>query len=113
MRLQSVYGGESTRARESAVSSGRFGAVPLRRPGEQVDPACPPSPPEPDHRRGQALARPAEPCAQRLEVPPQYPIDRFIVDFACVEARLVVEVDGATHSTERERLYDAARARII
>ena len=29
----------------------------------------------------------------------QYPIDRFIVDFACVEARLVVEVDGATHST--------------
>lgn len=43
----------------------------------------------------------------------QYPIDRFIVDFACVEARLVVEVDGATHSTERERLYDAARARVI
>jgi very-short-patch-repair endonuclease len=43
----------------------------------------------------------------------QYPIDRFIVDFACVEARLVVEVDGATHSTGRELLYDAARAGII
>lgn len=43
----------------------------------------------------------------------QYPIDRFIVDFACVEARLVVEVDGATHSTGHELVYDAARTRII
>ncbi|MCJ2138806.1 endonuclease domain-containing protein [Methylobacterium sp. E-066] len=43
----------------------------------------------------------------------QYPIDRFIVDFACVEARLVVEVDGATHSTDWEIHSDAARTAII
>ncbi|MCJ2058116.1 DUF559 domain-containing protein [Methylobacterium sp. J-048] len=43
----------------------------------------------------------------------QYPIDRFIVDFACVEAKLVVEVDGATHSTEWEVHSDAARTAII
>jgi very-short-patch-repair endonuclease len=33
----------------------------------------------------------------------------FIVDFACYEARLVIEVDGATHSTPQEIERDAAR----
>jgi very-short-patch-repair endonuclease len=33
----------------------------------------------------------------------------FIADFACFDARLVVEVDGATHSTEAEIARDAAR----
>ena len=28
----------------------------------------------------------------------QYTIDRFVVDFACVEQQLVVEVDGDSHS---------------
>ena len=33
----------------------------------------------------------------------------FIVDFACYEARLVVEVDGATHTTEAELEKDRRR----
>ena len=33
----------------------------------------------------------------------------FIVDFACLEARLILEVDGATHSTETELARDTAR----
>ena len=33
----------------------------------------------------------------------------FIADFACHEARLVVEVDGATHSSDAEVMRDAAR----
>src|SRR5271156_6138351 len=33
----------------------------------------------------------------------------FIVDFACYEARLVIEVDGATHSTAQEIERDATR----
>jgi very-short-patch-repair endonuclease len=41
----------------------------------------------------------------------QVPLCGFIVDFACTEARLVIEVDGATHSTdeeiERDRFRDA------
>lgn len=37
----------------------------------------------------------------------QHPIGRFIVDFYCHQARLVVEVDGASHAFEEE--YDAAR----
>ena len=34
----------------------------------------------------------------------------FIADFASFDARLVIEVDGATHSTEQEIAYDAARS---
>ena len=37
-------------------------------------------------------------------------LNGFIVDFACLEARLVLEVDGATHSTEVEIARDAARS---
>jgi very-short-patch-repair endonuclease len=33
----------------------------------------------------------------------------FIVDFACFEARLLVEIDGATHSTDWEIAYDKRR----
>jgi very-short-patch-repair endonuclease len=34
----------------------------------------------------------------------------FVVDFACYKARLVIEVDGATHSTDAERARDAMRS---
>ena len=43
----------------------------------------------------------------------QLPIGPFIVDFACREARLVVEVDGAKHSTDDEVAYDAARTAFL
>ena len=42
----------------------------------------------------------------------QVPLHGYIVDFVCLEARLVIEVDGATHSTDdelqRDRLREAA-----
>jgi len=37
----------------------------------------------------------------------------FIVDFASFEARLIVEVDGATHSTESEVARDSRRDEIL
>lgn len=37
----------------------------------------------------------------------QHPNGRFILDFYCHEARLVVEVDGDSHAFQEE--YDAAR----
>ena len=37
----------------------------------------------------------------------QHPIEMFIVDFYCHEARLAVEVDGEIHNTKRE--YDEGR----
>jgi very-short-patch-repair endonuclease len=34
----------------------------------------------------------------------------FIVDFASFDGRLIIEVDGATHSTDEELARDAARS---
>ena len=41
----------------------------------------------------------------------QVPIDRYIADFVCREARLVVELDGGQHSDQVE--YDAGRTEVI
>jgi very-short-patch-repair endonuclease len=45
----------------------------------------------------------------------QVPLGRFIVDFACHHAKVVVEVDGDTHYTgeamQKDRERDAALAR--
>jgi very-short-patch-repair endonuclease len=41
----------------------------------------------------------------------QHPIGPFFADFACIEHRLVVELDGESHDWTYER--DAARARSL
>jgi very-short-patch-repair endonuclease len=41
----------------------------------------------------------------------QHPIGRFIVDFVCLERRLVVEVDGGQHTEDAQVVYDARRDR--
>lgn len=43
----------------------------------------------------------------------QHPIDRYIVDFVTIDGRLIVEVDGATHSITAELARDAERTRIL
>jgi very-short-patch-repair endonuclease len=40
-------------------------------------------------------------------------LNGFVVDFACYEARLVIEVDGGTHSTDTEVERDAARTELL
>jgi very-short-patch-repair endonuclease len=35
------------------------------------------------------------------------PIGRYIADFVCLQARLIVEVDGGQHSTESDAARDA------
>ena len=39
----------------------------------------------------------------------QLPIGSCIADFACRSAKLVIEVDGVTHSSDEEIAYDQAR----
>jgi len=39
----------------------------------------------------------------------QHPLGRYIVDFFCCDAELVVEVDGDVHDTDRARRHDAVR----
>jgi very-short-patch-repair endonuclease len=41
----------------------------------------------------------------------QHPIGPYVVDFLCAEARLVVEIDGLIHDSQRE--YDAERDDVL
>jgi very-short-patch-repair endonuclease len=39
----------------------------------------------------------------------QHPIDRFIIDFYCAQAKLCIEIDGSSHLEPSQAEYDAAR----
>ena len=39
----------------------------------------------------------------------QHPINRFIADFYCHQAKLVIEVDGLYHNDEDQKIYDEGR----
>jgi very-short-patch-repair endonuclease len=41
----------------------------------------------------------------------QVPIDRFVVDFVCRDAKLIIELDGGQHDEDRAR--DANRTEIL
>jgi very-short-patch-repair endonuclease len=41
----------------------------------------------------------------------QHPIWRFIADFYCAEAKLVIEIDGDTHAEPDQQEYDRARTK--
>ena len=43
----------------------------------------------------------------------QRSVDRFIVDFFCFKARLVIELDGSQHCTEDGIAYDSIRTDIL
>ena len=40
-------------------------------------------------------------------------IDHFIADFYCHGARLIIELDGSQHYTDRGKAHDAARTKIL
>ncbi len=40
----------------------------------------------------------------------QHAIGPYVVDFACAEARLIVELDGASHDSDEQRAFDAKRS---
>lgn len=40
----------------------------------------------------------------------QYPLGRYIVDFVCIDARLVVELDGGQHAAREQSEDDALRS---
>jgi very-short-patch-repair endonuclease len=53
------------------------------------------------------LAEFARPPAAGWKFRRQYPIDGFIADFACVEAGVVIELDGGQHAEQAD--YDRMR----
>lgn len=42
-----------------------------------------------------------------------HPIDRYVVDFVTLDGKLIVEVDGVTHSTPSEIERDNARTQVL
>ncbi len=43
----------------------------------------------------------------------QHSIGRYVADFVCLEARLVIELDGEQHGLDAAQAYDAARTAFI
>jgi len=43
----------------------------------------------------------------------QHPINSYIVDFYCHSAKLVIEVDGDSHSKKEQIIHDEIRTQII
>lgn len=43
----------------------------------------------------------------------QHPIDFFIIDFYCADAKLLIEIDGDSHSTKEQQEYDKARTEYL
>ncbi len=43
----------------------------------------------------------------------QHPIPPYVADFACVEAKLIVEVDGPSHRVEAQAARDARRTAFL
>lgn len=47
-----------------------------------------------------------------IRVRRQYAIENFIVDFACIKAKIVIEIDGQSHDDSRLQ-HDAERQTIL
>ena len=67
-------------------------------------------------------ATPAERCAWRLlrnrrllglKFRRQHPVAGIVADFACLEHRVVLELDGAYHDTPEQRAYNHRRDTIL
>ncbi|MEQ1755767.1 MAG: DUF559 domain-containing protein [Micropepsaceae bacterium] len=43
----------------------------------------------------------------------QHPVGPYIVDFACLQHKFIVEVDGATHGSDDEVAHDERRRRFL
>jgi very-short-patch-repair endonuclease len=43
----------------------------------------------------------------------QFPIKNYIVDFACVEHKLIVELDGPSHTHDDQSEYDEKRTAFL
>lgn len=43
----------------------------------------------------------------------QHIIDRYIVDFVCLEKRIIIELDGCQHKREKDQNYDKNRSKYL
>ena len=43
----------------------------------------------------------------------QYPIGKYIVDFACRKEKIIIEIDGSQHNEDENILYDKERTAFL
>jgi very-short-patch-repair endonuclease len=43
----------------------------------------------------------------------QHPVDRYVVDFVTLDGKLIIEVDGVTHSSSTEIQRDEVRTKVL
>ncbi|MDQ6757865.1 MAG: class I tRNA ligase family protein, partial [Bacteroidota bacterium] len=43
----------------------------------------------------------------------QHPIDSYIVDFVCLQQKLIIEIDGGYHETEKQKILDDERTKAL
>lgn len=71
-------------------------------------------------QRAREMRRPLTPAERKVwqrvrnnqlgfKIRRQHVIDRFITDFCCPQAKVVIEIDGDTHAEPDQAEYDAAR----
>ena len=53
------------------------------------------------------LLRNRQRCGEKFRR--EHPLGIYTVDFYCLQAKLVVEVDGSSHDSDDAKRYDAAR----
>src|SRR5260370_287103 len=63
-----------------------------------------------DQRQAPPLAKPSKEASRGFLLGRQVVLGGYIADFAYFDVRLVVEVDGGTHSTNEEIARDAERS---
>jgi len=50
---------------------------------------------------------------KRLKFKRQYPLGRYIVDFICLEKKLIIELDGYQHKEENQERHDKQRTAFL
>ena len=43
----------------------------------------------------------------------QYPIGKYIVDFVCIELKLIIELDGGQHNEDKNIIYHSERTKFL
>ena len=43
----------------------------------------------------------------------QYPVGKYIVDFICLDKKLIIEIDGFQHKEENQERYDKERTNYL
>jgi very-short-patch-repair endonuclease len=71
--------------------------------------SCAPSPQASDSRRDEVVEGAAQVRHHGYHFRRQAPIASYIVDFACLSQKVIIEVDGVQHEEPKARAADAAR----